>query len=404
MKKNILFITGQFLPYTKSVGGILRVYSFLQTLKNKHNLHLLTNSGVYYGYLGLPKKSLKEIKIIYLKKINKSNKLFLNCKSLLFRIFNFYKFFQNLLYVLSIDYSFFFIDQYYKETIKIIDSKKINYIIISAPPFSLFFLIKRIKLKYPNIKIILDYRDGWTGRINSALLYIIKNYVKNFIEKKIIKFADFILAATNSIKINLSLITKKKIILITNGFLNISSRVKFNKSRKILIGYFGLISDQPNSYRDVSIIFNVLKNNNLLQKKYLFYFYGNNNISNLAIKNFSCFKFKKHISHSKVLSKMSNMDYLLTLHTEKSTAQEVITGKLYDYIASRVPVIFISPAETEGGKIVKKYKLGFSINYYKSNLESFLLNLKKTTNLNHKKNISFFSRDFQNKKLLPLIK
>ena len=68
MKKNILFITGQFLPYTKSVGGILRVYSFLQTLKNKHNLHLLTNSGVYYGYLGLPKKSLKEIKIIYLKK------------------------------------------------------------------------------------------------------------------------------------------------------------------------------------------------------------------------------------------------------------------------------------------------------------------------------------------------
>ena len=140
------------------------------------------------------------------------------------------------------------------------------------------------------------------------MLYIIKNYVKNFIEKKIIKFADFILAATNSIKINLSLITKKKIILITNGFLNISSRVKFNKSRKILIGYFGLISDQPNSYRDVSIIFNVFKNNNLLQKKYLFYFYGNNNISNLAIKNFSCFKFKKHISHSKVLSKMSNMD------------------------------------------------------------------------------------------------
>jgi hypothetical protein len=56
MKKNILFITGQFLPYTKSPGGILRVYSFLQTLKNKHNLCLLTNTGPYYGYLGFPKK------------------------------------------------------------------------------------------------------------------------------------------------------------------------------------------------------------------------------------------------------------------------------------------------------------------------------------------------------------
>ena len=404
MKKNVLFITGQFLPYTKSVGGILRVYSFLQTLKNKHNLYLLTNSGLYYGYLGIRKKSLKEIKITYLKKKNNVNSFFLNCKTLLFRIFNFNKFFQNLLYLFCIDYSFFFIDQYYKETIKIIDSKKINYIIISAPPFSLFFLIKRIKLKHPDIKIVVDYRDGWTGRVNSVFLYIIKNFVKNFIEKNIIKFTDSILVATNSIKISLSLISKKKITLITNGFLNISSKAKLNKSKKILIGYFGLISDQSNSYRDISIIFNIFKENYLFQKKYLFYFYGNNNISNLAIKNFSSFKFKKHISHSKVLSKMSNMDYLLTLHTEKSTAQEVITGKLYDYIASRVPIIFISSGETEGGKIVTKYKLGFSIDYYRNDLEVFFLNLKKTSKLNHKKNISFFSREFQNKKLLPLIK
>lgn len=404
MKKNILFITGQFLPYTKSVGGILRVYSFLQTLKNKHNLHLLTNSGLYYGYLGISKKSLEEIKIIYLKKKNNAQNFFSNNKTLLFRIFNFNKFFQNLLYLLSIDYSFFFIDEYYKESIKIIDSKKINYLIISAPPFSLFFLIKRIKIKYPDIKIIVDYRDGWTGRVNSVFLCIIKNFVKNFIEKNIIKFTDFILAATNSIKTSLSLITKKKITLITNGFLNISNRAKLNKSRKILIGYFGLISDQPNSYRDISIIFNIFKKNYLLQKKYLFYFYGNNNISNLAIKNFSCFKFKTHVSHSKVLSKMSNMDYLLTLHTEKSTSKEVITGKLYDYIASRVPIIFISSGCTEGGNILIKYKLGFSVNYLKNNLELFFLNLRKKANLNIKKNISFFSREFQNKKLLLLLK
>jgi hypothetical protein len=404
MKKNILFITGQFLPYTKSVGGILRVYSFLQTLKNKYNLHLLTNSGIYYGYLGVPKKSLKEIKIIYLKKKNKINTLFLNYKFLLFRIFNFYKFFKNLLYLLSIDYSFFFLDQYYKETLKIIDSKKIDYIIISAPPFSLFFLIKRIKLKYPNIKIIVDYRDGWTGRVDSVLLYIIKNFAKNFIEKNILKFVDSILASTNFIKISLTLITKKKITLLTNGFLNIFKRVNFNKSKKILIGYFGLISDQPNSYRDISIIFNLLKNNNLLKNKYLFYFYGNNNILNLDIKNFPCFKFKKHIAHNKVLTIMSKMDYLLTLHTEKGTSQEVVTGKLYDYIASKVPIIFISAGETEGGRIVKKYKLGFSINYLENNLETFFMDLKKKTNFNFKKNVSIFSREFQNKKILSLLK
>ena len=70
MKKNILFITGQFVPYTQSVGGIIRVYSFLQTLKKKYNLYLLSNSGNYKGYLGLSKKSLDRVHITYLNHRN----------------------------------------------------------------------------------------------------------------------------------------------------------------------------------------------------------------------------------------------------------------------------------------------------------------------------------------------
>ena len=115
MKKNILFITGQFLPYTRSAGGILRVYSYLQTLKKKHNVYLLTASGTYHGYLGFPKKTLKEIKIIYLKKkIKKINEY---SKNSLFSLLNYYYIFRNLLNLFGIDYSFFFINQYYENTV-----------------------------------------------------------------------------------------------------------------------------------------------------------------------------------------------------------------------------------------------------------------------------------------------
>jgi len=400
MKRNILFITGQFLPYTKSVGGILRVYSFLQTLKNKHNLYLLTKKGHYYGYLGLQKKNLKKIKIFYL---NNNNKV-LTKNLLTVVIFNFYYFFRNLFYLLTIDNSFFSINGFYKKTLGIIEVQKINYIIISSPPFSLLYLIKKIKLIYPNIKIIIDYRDSWTGRINSIFLYLIKFFLRHCLEKKIIKLADHILVATNTIKSNLLQITKKKITIIMNGFINSSKKILFNKSKKILIGYFGLVSDNYNSYRNISVLYNMLKNNKSLKKKYLFYFYGNNNITNLKIKNFSCFKFKKNILYNKVLHKMAFMDYLLVLHTEKNSSKEVITGKLYDYIGSRVPIIFISQGETEGGKIIKKNNLGFSINYLKYNLAQFFLNLKKRNYIQKRKNLYFFSRRFQNQKLLRIIK
>ena len=205
MKKNILLITGQFIPYTKSIGGVIRIYSFLQSLKKKHNIYLLANSGNYNGYLGLSKKNLDFINITYLKKKNKLVKLDL------FKDFVFFKIIKNFFYLVSIDRTFAFISRYFQETLKIIESKKIDYIIISGPPFSLFFLIKKIKKNFPYIKIIVDYRDGWTGRINNLSLLLIKKIVRNFIEKKILHYVEYILVATNNIKKNLSYITKKKL-------------------------------------------------------------------------------------------------------------------------------------------------------------------------------------------------
>jgi hypothetical protein len=401
VKKNILFITGQFIPYTKSIGGVIRVYSFLQTLKKKYNVYLLADSGNYNGYLGLSKKKLDLVNIIYLEKKKLSAILYL------FKDFVFFKILKNFLYLLSIDYSFS--SSYYQKTLKIIESKKINYVIISGPPFSLFFLIKKIKKKFPYIKIIVDYRDSWTGRINNLSLLLVKKIIRNFIEKKILVFVEYILVATNNIKKNLSQITKKKIILITNGYINNfnntqSTQRNSSRSKKILVGYFGLISDQSGGYRDIKILYNVFKNDSFLQNKYIFYFFGNNTISKTSIKNFSIFKFKKNIPYKNVLSVMRQMDYLLCLHTERNTSKEVITGKLYEYISSKRPIIFISAGDTEGGKIVKKYRLGYSLNYLKTSLKFFFENLKKNSKFSANKNISIFSRKVQNKKLLKIIK
>ena len=401
MRKNILFITGQFIPYAKSIGGVIRVYSFLQTLKKKYNVYLLADSGNYNGYLGLSKKNLNLVNIIYLKKKKISSTLYL------FKNFIFFKILKNFFYLLSIDYSFS--SSYFQKTLKIIESKKINYIIISGPPFSLFFLIKKIKKKFPYIKIIVDYRDSWTGRINNLSLLLVKKIVRNLIEKKILNYVEYILVATNNIKKNLSQITKKKIILITNGYINNFNNTKLtqrnsNRSKKILVGYFGLISDQSGGYRDIKILYNIFKNDLFLQNKYIFYFFGNNTISKTSIKNFSIFKFKKNIPYKNVLSVMRQMDYLLCLHTERNTSKEVITGKLYEYISSKRPIIFISAGDTEGGEIVKKYRLGYSLNYLKISLKFFFNNLKKNSKFGANKNISIFSRKVQNKKLLKIIK
>jgi hypothetical protein len=127
---------------------------------------------------------------------------------------------------------------------------------------------------------------------------------------------------------------KTKFFLIRNGYL-FKPKIKKKKNKKIKIGYFGLISDDSSSYRNIRVIFDVIKKSKLLQKKFIFEFYGNNDIKDQEINFFKLFNFKNNLNFKKALSKMTEMDYLLILHTEKSTSKEMVTSKFYDYLASR---------------------------------------------------------------------
>jgi len=386
------------VPYTKSLGGVLRVYSFLRTLKKKHKVFLVVSKSFKnksYGYLGLLKKDLKKLNINYIK--NKNSRLALS-------IFNF-RSFRNIFYLLGFDYSFNLRNQYYETCSKIIEKNNIDYIIISSPPFSLFYLVKRIKSRYKNLKVILDYRDGWSTRVNDFLTFPLKYLLQKFIEKKILNYADYILSATSQIHAKIKNLSKNKNqkLLIRNGFL-IKPTIKKKNNDKIKIGYFGLISEDISSYRNIRVIYDVMSQNEFLQKKIIFEFYGNNDIRDLNIRNFSSFKFRKNLNYKKALSKMTEMNYLLILHTEKSTAKEMVTSKFYDYLASRTQIINICSGKNEVGEIIKRFELGYNINYEKTNLEEFFVELMHNAKkIKWKKNLDIFSRDYQNKQLLKII-
>ena len=397
-KRKILIITGEFLPNTPSIGGVIRLVSFLKSLQG-NEIKLISVKKKYYGYFGF-KKYVEHVEKIY---INTELPYQNNWRRYIFYLMKI--FLSNLFYILGIDHNFFNHKKFSHKVIKTMKFYKPNYILITAPPFSLFRLVNVIRKIDTKVKIILDYRDGWTLRVKSYSLFLIKK-IMNLYEKSIIQKSDFILCATENIFKDIETITDdKKIILLKNGYLNKKNKKKIKKygknNKEIKIGYFGIISDSSFGYRDIKIIHNSLTKNNNLN----FTFYGNSLIKNKTILNNKKFNFKKNISYSKTLSKMINFDYLLILHTEKSTAKEVVTGKFYDYLNSNTPIIMISNGETEAGKLIKKYNLGYAVDYSRVSLSNFFSNLKitkfKRKNL---KDLKKYSRFEQNKKLLKIIK
>lgn len=394
MKKNILVISGQFIPYTRSIGGIIRVLSFCNSLDKKYKVNLISTKTSLFGFFGLRKK-VKNYNLLFVKKKN----------FFFYLIFGFVKkFFPNFAYILALDFSFAYKNEIFelaKETIK---KKKIKFVLISCPPFSLFYVGNRIKNEFNNdVKIIYDYRDGWFSRFDRYNNNYFFSKLKSYFEDKVLKSSFKILCATKTIY---QKITFKNKILLTNGYYSLPPENKNIKKKDIIkIGYFGLISDDPNGYRDINILFKSLNQDYFENNNFKFYFYGNNHISNKNIRNFKKFKFCKNLNYFEAQKEMQKMDYLLIIHTDKLTVKEVITGKFYEYVSTNTPIISITNGEAEVNKIINKFKLGHVINFRKKSISKEFLKILKIK----KKKINFkyknkFSRNYQNHKLMNILK
>ena len=392
-KKNILIITSQFIPYTRSIGGVARLFSFSQELKKKYNVTILSIKDNYYGFFGL-KNKIDNAEIIFLNKYKTDNSKFLILKKIIKILF------RNLFYILAIDACTPLKSSLMKASKSIIKKNKIDIVIISGPPFSLFSLVKNIKVEYPKVKIILDYRDGWTTRVSSIYLSIFSKFVFNFFEKRYLKFASLITTATSTIKEDLDKQIKLNSYLVTNGYMskiNLKKKID-NSTDKIKIGYFGLISESLFSYRNIDILYQSLLDNSNIN----IHFYGNSEIKKKKYKNFNNFYFHKNIDATKVSNEMKKMDYLLIFHSEKSTVREVITGKFYEYLTVGVPILSITNGLSEVSKIINNHNFGTSIDYSKEDLKFFFrYKLKKNYTINHNtKLLRQFSRNTQNKLFL----
>ena len=397
-KENILIISGQFIPFTKSIGGIIRVLSFCNSLDKKFQINLISTKKSSFGFFGL-KNKIKNYNLTFVKKKNIFLYFFFGITK---------KLFPNLAYIFAIDFSFAYKEELFKNAKEIIIKKNIKYILISCPPFSLFYIGNKLKKEFKeNIKIIYDYRDGWFGRYDQLNKNFFFKKLKLHLEDNILKSSYKILCATKTIYKKINFYNK---ILITNGYYALpSSKKKNNKFSKqnqlIKIGYFGLISDDQKGYRDLNTLYNAINDNDLLDKNFRFYFYGNNQIKNKKIKNFKKFKFFKNLDYFDAQKEMQKMDYLLIIHTDFLTVKEVITGKFYEYLSTRIPIISITNGEAEVNKIIKKHKLGYAVNYRKKNLSKELLKILKINKYNFKfHDIKKFSRNFQNQKLINILK
>jgi glycosyltransferase involved in cell wall biosynthesis len=257
----------------------------------------------------------------------------------------------------------------YKNAVEIIDNYGIKTIVTTSPPHSTQLIGLRLKKRFPDIKWIADLRDPWTDIYYYREFYpsLPVRILDKHLEKKVITCADHLITVGPSL--TELFITKHpavsgKTTVIRNGYDPADFKeLRPHKPALFTISYIGTLSDSYNLTGLIGAL-RELENNG---KDYRLRFTGyvSEQQRRLLIENLSSAKveFHDYCSHPDAIEEMLNASVLLLLIPEHKSSKVILTGKLYEYIATGKPVICVGPVDGDAASIVASLGNGITANY-----------------------------------------
>lgn len=296
---------------------------------------------------------------------------------------------------------------------KYILEHKITTVISTGPPHSMHLIAKKLK-KETTIKWIADFRDPWTDLYYNEdfkPLAFSKNKNKK-LETAVLQNADCVLTVSNSLK-KVFAKTAENVQVITNGFddevLN-ENTVKLDT--KFSISYIGLLPKQSNPVLLFKVLNELCKHDAFFKNNLQLNFIGDiseevkNEILLNNLKDNT--NFVGYVTHKKAIQYQQQSQVLLLLIPNVKNSEGIITGKIFEYLTAKRPIVALGPEHGDLAKILKETNSGSVVSFTdEKQLKRTIVqlyNAYKTGSLVvNSKNIEQYHRKILTKKLSEII-
>tara|TARA_B110000459_G_C16623035_1_gene503052 strand:- start:2034 stop:3317 length:1284 start_codon:yes stop_codon:yes gene_type:complete len=260
-----------------------------------------------------------------------------------------------------------------KKALEIISQQEIECIITTGPPHSVHLIGLELKKK-TKIKWIADFRDPWSNFMFNEdlprLPFIKKIDAKN--EQNVLENADKIITTTNGISKDFESF-KEKITVLSNGYDDSDiPAFELKQNKKFILSYIGNFRNN----QDVTILWRTL--NKLQEDKLIttdnfeLALVGNiaSNIEESIRSNkLEGFIFRHgYLAHKEALSIMMQSNALLIIIPDVQSKMSINTGKIFEYLASKNPVITIGPKGGDADLILQNCQRNKAVEYNDSEL------------------------------------
>jgi glycosyltransferase involved in cell wall biosynthesis len=243
---------------------------------------------------------------------------------------------------------------------ELINKEKIELIVTSSPPHSSQLIGLELKKKYPHMRWVADLRDPWTDiyYYDKLLHTPIAKAIDSSYERKVIENCDAAIVVSEFIRDQFSQKTtkpvKEKIAVIPNGYDQKDFDDVVAKVSPFLITYTGTLStDYP-----VEDFIEAVKKLNDTQIRIRFV----GSVPQVVKNKFEGLpvEFIAHVDHQKAIAFMKESNALLLMIPSAKDNKGILTGKLFEYIASGTPILCIGPTDGDAVRIIEECKAGVS--------------------------------------------
>lgn len=250
---------------------------------------------------------------------------------------------------------------------QLINEFNINTVITTSPPHSTQLIGLRLKKEF-TIQWIADLRDPWTEIYYNKELFR-TNWAERQdakMEKLCLEQADQIIVVSQSISDSFSTKYPKvigKINIIPNGFdeSDFDGVSKLETHEKI-IRYVGNLGPQYPVEGFLQAFANVVNQDPQWKLQFIGNYHSgvNHTVEKLLLNDFV--QFTPYVSHAEAIQYMMQASVLLLIIPDIDDNKGILTGKLFEYMATGNPILLIGPKDGDAASILNKNAVSITVN------------------------------------------
>jgi hypothetical protein len=256
----------------------------------------------------------------------------------------------------------------------------VDVIISSGPPHSMHlialnlikeFKVKSLKFKVKSIpKWVADFRDAWTqiDFYKDLRLTSIADKKHHRLELEVLKYADVVVTVGKTMGDEFETIHKREYKVITNGFdTDDTSNINIIPDSKFSIAHIGSMPKTRNPHGLWKVLKKLVDNDKEFASKLEIKLVGNIDFAiKESINDNKLDRFVNvinYLPHDEVIKVQKQTQLLLLIINQTENAKTILTGKFFEYLASKRPILCIGPVDGEVARIINETNSGKVIDY-----------------------------------------